>query len=159
MSLAPSAPAACSTREHGAYRKQTLVPPSEPKLPATRTLPPVDVIFEDDLFAVGQKSSHLDSGDKPEKTESTAVRVSPADLAVLRRIALRAGEAPVSEPPRSSIRVAAKATGRGALIGSAVIGVISLVGALDPTIVARIVTVARVVGEVARAVAAGYGAQ
>jgi hypothetical protein len=73
------------------------LPPSEPKLPATRTLPPVDVIFEDDLFAVGQKSSHL--------------QVSAADLAVLRRIALAPdGQAKESEPPRSSIRVAAKGT-------------------------------------------------
>jgi hypothetical protein len=83
------------------------VPPSEPKLPVTRTLPPIDVVFEDEREEVGQKSSRLDVD---EKTVSTAVRVSPADLAVLRRIALRAGEGAESEPPRSSIRVAAKGT-------------------------------------------------
>lgn len=117
--------------------------PNEPKTPVIRTLPPIDVVFESD----GRPS---DTG---------TLRVNADDLAALRRIALGAAPAADSKPPESrpSLPVrAAKGTARGAFIGSAVVGLITLAGALDPDVVRGLVAIARVVGQMAAALRAGF---
>lgn len=70
--------------------------PNEPKTPVIRTLPPVDVIFDDD-------------GAGSDSRRDSTLRVNADDLAVLRRIALGAQPASDSKPPESrSIRAAKK---------------------------------------------------
>lgn len=90
----------------------------------------------------------------------SVLRVSEADLAVLRRVVLAAPppKTPVPGTDKPSIPVrAAKATGRGALIGSAVVGAMTLLGALDPELVRGLVAFVRMVGDVAGAVRDAFG--
>jgi len=68
--------------------------PNEPKTPVIRTLPPVDVVFEND---------GRDELRRP-------LEVSAADLAVLRRIALGTAPTDSAPPPESRSMRAAKKT-------------------------------------------------
>lgn len=104
----------------------------------------------------------VDVDTEPEKTERVSVlRVSEGDLAVLRRVVLAAPppKTPVPESRPSMPVRAAKATGKGALVTSAVVGAITILGAIDPDVVRAIVAAARVVGELARAVVGAGAAQ
>ena len=127
------------TARERAHRNEPQLCPNEPSEPPSI---PVDVEIA------------------PEKTERVSVlRVSEGDLEVLRRLVLAAPapKTPVPESRPSMPVRAAKATGKGAVITSAVVGAITLLGALDPDVVRTLVAWARVVGEIAAAVRAGLG--
>lgn len=119
------------------------MPPNEPKTPVTRTLPAVDVVFENDELPPTQRN----------------VALSSSELAALRRIMREAPSTPVPESRPSLPVRAAKRTARGAFIGSAVVGVITLAGALDPDVVRGLIALAHILGEMAHALRAGFGAQ
>ncbi len=122
---------------------------TEPKPPpALRTLPPVDVVLDD-----------ADLSPETERPSKTLV-ISAADAEALRRIAQLVPQTPVPGAARPSMPVrAAKATGRGAVVTSAIIGFITVAGALDPDVVRGLIGLAHILGEMASALRAGFGGQ
>ncbi len=129
-------------------RKKTLVSKTEPKpAPVVRTLPPVDVVVDDEDLSP--------ASERPSKT----LVISAADAEALRRIEQLVPQTPVPESRPSMPVRAARATGRGAVVTSAVIGFITLAGALDPDVVRALIRLAHILGEMASALRAGFGGQ